>query len=47
MRVSRLYVPVPLNTGQQIELDDENGHYVRTVLRLKKDNEIIVFKEAT
>jgi 16S rRNA (uracil1498-N3)-methyltransferase len=43
MRVSRLYVPVPLNTGQQIELDDENGHYVRTVLRLKKDAEIILF----
>lgn len=43
MRVSRLYAPVPLTTGKQIELDDENGHYVRTVLRLKKDNEIIIF----
>jgi 16S rRNA (uracil1498-N3)-methyltransferase len=43
MRVSRLYTPVPLNTGKQIELDDENGHYVRTVLRLKKGNEIILF----
>ena len=43
MRVSRLYAPVPLTTGKQIELDDENGHYVRTVLRLKKDNEIILF----
>ncbi|MDD5323467.1 MAG: 16S rRNA (uracil(1498)-N(3))-methyltransferase [Methylococcales bacterium] len=43
MRVSRLYAPVPLTTGKQIELDDENGHYVRTVLRLKKDAEIILF----
>jgi 16S rRNA (uracil1498-N3)-methyltransferase len=32
-----------LTTGKQIELDDENGHYVRTVLRLKKDAEIILF----
>ena len=43
MRVSRLYAPVPLATGRQIELDEDNGHYVRTVLRLKKDNEIILF----
>src|SRR5665811_973152 len=46
MRVSRLYAPVPLITGKQIELDDENGHYVRTVLRLKKDAEIILFNGA-
>jgi 16S rRNA (uracil1498-N3)-methyltransferase len=43
MRVSRLYTPAPLASGKQIELDDENGHYVRTVLRLKKDAEIILF----
>ncbi|MFZ2170121.1 MAG: 16S rRNA (uracil(1498)-N(3))-methyltransferase [Methylococcaceae bacterium] len=43
MRVSRLYASVPLTPGKQIELDDENGHYVRTVLRLKKDAEIILF----
>jgi 16S rRNA (uracil1498-N3)-methyltransferase len=46
MRVSRLYAPVPLTTGKQVELDDENGHYVRTVLRLKKDAEIILFNGA-
>jgi 16S rRNA (uracil1498-N3)-methyltransferase len=43
MRVSRLYTPAPLATGKLIELDDDNGHYVRTVLRLKKDDPIILF----
>lgn len=43
MRISRLYVPFMLSPGQTIELDDDNAHYVRTVLRLKKDAEIIVF----
>lgn len=43
MRVSRLYTPVHLAPGKHIELDDDNGHYVRTVLRLKKDAEIILF----
>jgi 16S rRNA (uracil1498-N3)-methyltransferase len=43
MRVSRLYLTVPLVTGKHIELDDDSGHYVRTVLRLKKDDAIIVF----
>ncbi|TAN66943.1 MAG: 16S rRNA (uracil(1498)-N(3))-methyltransferase [Methylobacter sp.] len=43
MRVSRLYTPAPLVTGKLIELDDDNGHYVRTVLRLKKDAPIILF----
>jgi 16S rRNA (uracil1498-N3)-methyltransferase len=46
MRVSRLYTSVHLAIGKQIELDDENGHYVRTVLRLKKDAEIILFNGA-
>ncbi len=43
MRVSRLYTSAHLAVGKEIELDDENGHYVRTVLRLKKDAEIILF----
>ena len=43
MRVSRLFTPMHLASGKQIELDDENAHYVRTVLRLKKDAEIILF----
>lgn len=43
MRVSRLYTSADLALGKQLELDDENGHYVRTVLRLKKEAEIILF----
>lgn len=43
MRVSRLYTPALLSTGKIIELDEDNGHYVRTVLRLKKDTSIILF----
>ncbi len=43
MRVSRLYTSAVLNIGKQIELDEDNAHYVRTVLRLKKDAEIILF----
>jgi len=35
-----------LAAGKHIELDDENAHYVRTVLRLKKDAEIILFNGA-
>ena len=46
MRVSRLYTSMPLASGKHIELDDDNGHYVRTVLRLKKDDEIILFNGA-
>lgn len=43
MRVSRLYVDLPLALNGQVELDDDSGHYVRTVLRLKKDDAIILF----
>ena len=43
MRVSRLYTLMPLAIGKRVELDDDNGHYVRTVLRLKKDASIILF----
>jgi 16S rRNA (uracil1498-N3)-methyltransferase len=43
MRISRLYVPVILAQGKKIKLDNDSAHYVRTVLRLKKDNEIILF----
>ena len=43
MRVSRLYTPLPLAIGNHIELNDDNGHYARTVLRLKKTDPIILF----
>ncbi|OAI05533.1 16S rRNA (uracil(1498)-N(3))-methyltransferase [Methylomonas methanica] len=43
MRVSRLYVAAPLNVGGRIELDDDAAHYVRSVLRLKQDQSIVLF----
>ncbi len=43
MRISRLYTPDTLNKGQQIELQTDNAHYVRTVLRLVKDQQITLF----
>ncbi len=43
MRISRLYVAQPLTPGQTVELDEENAHYVRTVLRLKLDDAITLF----
>jgi len=43
MRVSRLYTSLPLAQGSQIQLDDDSAHYVRTVLRLKKEDSLILF----
>jgi 16S rRNA (uracil1498-N3)-methyltransferase len=43
MRISRLYVNKTLQPEQTVELDDENGHYVRTVLRLSKSNPLTLF----
>lgn len=43
MRTSRLFTPEPLTIGQRIELDQDNGHYVRTVLRLNKGDTLILF----
>lgn len=43
MRVSRLYTPLPLASDKAIELDDDSGHYLRAVLRLKPDDAIILF----
>lgn len=43
MRISRLYVNGPLNVGGHIELDEDAGHYVRTVLRLKTGDAIMLF----
>lgn len=43
MRQSRLYVPLPLQPGQMVTLDDDSAHYLRTVLRLKHDDTIFVF----
>lgn len=43
MRVSRLYVNAPLNVGGRTELDDDAAHYVRSVLRLKQEQSIVLF----
>ena len=43
MRVSRLYVNAALNVGSRIELDEDAAHYVRSVLRLKQDQNIVLF----
>jgi 16S rRNA (uracil1498-N3)-methyltransferase len=43
MRVSRLYTCVALTSGKTIILDDDASHYIRTVLRLRKDTELILF----
>jgi len=43
MRLSRLYTNAALQTGRTLELDDDNAHYARSVLRLKNDAQIILF----
>lgn len=43
MRVSRLYVPTALQTGQELKLCDDSAHYLRTVLRLKQDAGLVLF----
>ncbi|MCF6202529.1 MAG: 16S rRNA (uracil(1498)-N(3))-methyltransferase [Methylococcaceae bacterium] len=43
MRISRLYTADRLVSGQKIDLQDNNAHYVRTVLRLKKNQTITLF----
>lgn len=43
MRISRLYINAELQTGKTIELDEDNAHYARSVLRLKNDAQIILF----
>ncbi|CAI8789531.1 Ribosomal RNA small subunit methyltransferase E [Methylococcus capsulatus] len=43
MRISRLYLPVPLASGADVVLDGERAHYLRTVLRLKRGFDLTVF----
>ena len=43
MRVSRLYVAAVLTVGKNIELDEAAAHYVRSVLRLKQTDSIVLF----
>lgn len=43
MRISRLFVDIPLAEGDTPKLDDNSAHYLRTVLRLKKGFQLTVF----
>ena len=43
MRVSRLFVADALNVGRKLELADEAAHYVRNVLRLKQQQNLLLF----
>ena len=43
MRVSRLYVTNTLQTGQILALEEDSAHYLRTVLRLQKQTQVILF----
>ena len=43
MRISRLYIATDLNEGESINLDSERSHYLRSVIRLKKDSTLNVF----
>ena len=43
MRISRLYIDTPLQTGNCITLDGETLNYVSRVLRLKPGHEVTLF----
>jgi 16S rRNA (uracil1498-N3)-methyltransferase len=43
MRISRLYVRCGLRTGDSVLLDPDSAHYLRTVLRLKRGAELVLF----
>jgi 16S rRNA (uracil1498-N3)-methyltransferase len=43
MRVSRFYLPQALSLGATLRLDEDNAHYLRAVLRLKKGAGLTVF----
>ena len=43
MRISRLYVAMPLSLHEKVELDEDSAHYLRAVLRLKKGQAISLF----
>ncbi|MFN5746050.1 MAG: 16S rRNA (uracil(1498)-N(3))-methyltransferase [Methylococcaceae bacterium] len=43
MRNSRLYTRTRLTSGKTLQLDENSGHYLRTVLRVKKGWTLTVF----
>lgn len=40
---TRLYVPVPLESGATLPLDPDRSHYVSRVLRLRAGDELVLF----
>jgi len=43
MLTCRLYIHPPLTTEREITLDDEQGHYLRHVMRLRNGDPVILF----
>jgi 16S rRNA (uracil1498-N3)-methyltransferase len=43
MRISRVYINQTLAVNETIQLDEDSAHYLRAVLRIKKDNLVILF----
>jgi 16S rRNA (uracil1498-N3)-methyltransferase len=43
MRISRFFLPQALSPGATVQLDADSAHYLRSVLRLKKGAELVVF----
>ncbi|GMR00492.1 MAG: 16S rRNA (uracil(1498)-N(3))-methyltransferase [Zetaproteobacteria bacterium] len=43
MLTCRLYIQPPLTTEREITLDDEQGHYLRHVMRLRSGDPVILF----
>ena len=43
MRVSRFYFPTPIGQLKELVMPDKLAHYMRTVLRLKANDEVILF----
>ena len=45
MRVPRIYLPVPLQSGSVVELDERSRRHVVQVLRLTQGDELVVFND--
>ena len=45
MRLSRIYCSQHLATGVELRLEDDTLHYLRNVLRLQKDQQLLLFNE--
>mgnify|MGYP006271780453 CR=1 FL=1 len=43
MRISRIYIKDILTSGQELNLEGERAHYLKTVLRVKKGYQVTLF----